>query len=114
MKHVLCLGLAWIACMAAAPAARAAKHALLVGVNTYSNYPQFDLEGCENDVRVMADLLQRKFQFPAENTTILLSKEATAGRVHEDCEMAWVNRRPSAARASNRGDVSRSYPNAPR
>ncbi|OPZ22643.1 MAG: Caspase domain protein [candidate division BRC1 bacterium ADurb.BinA364] len=83
MKHVLCLGLAWIACMAAAPAARAAKHALLVGVNTYSNYPQFDLEGCENDVRVMADLLQRKFQFPAENTTILLSKEATAEGIRQ-------------------------------
>ncbi|OPZ22644.1 MAG: Caspase domain protein [candidate division BRC1 bacterium ADurb.BinA364] len=61
----------------------AERVALLVGVDKYTHYPQFDLNGCENDARAMAELLQGKFGFRPDKTRILLSKEATAAAIEQ-------------------------------
>ena len=62
--------------MSAPPSAR--KWALLVGINEYPNLSSFaQLEGCVNDVRLMAALLRDRFGFPDENVTVLTDAEAT-------------------------------------
>ena len=60
------------------PPRPAQKRALLIGINAYPNLSAFaQLEGCVNDVRLMAGLLRDKFGFPDENVTVLTDAEAT-------------------------------------
>ncbi len=54
------------------------KHALLIGINRYSNLPpQYKLNGCVNDIEMMASLLEKNFGFPESNITMLRDEEAT-------------------------------------
>jgi hypothetical protein len=56
--------------------ADANKWALLVGINNYK-LPQVRLRGPVNDVRLIAELLQSGFGFPADHIQILLDSAAT-------------------------------------
>ena len=54
------------------------KRALLIGINEYPNLStSAQLDGCVNDVRLMAGLLRDKYGFPDENVTVLTDGEAT-------------------------------------
>ena len=54
------------------------KHALLIGVNQYPNLgEEYRLWGCVNDARLVGQVLQDRFGFPAENVTLLLDEQAT-------------------------------------
>lgn len=54
------------------------KWALLVGINTYPNLEQrYQLNGCVNDVELMASTLHGVFKFPKPNITILRDEKAT-------------------------------------
>ena len=73
--------------MQALPAARGESIALLVGINAYASDPQqpiesnyldaVELKGCLNDVRLMADLLEKRYGFKPENIHTLLDEQAT-------------------------------------
>ncbi len=53
-------------------------HALLIGINRYPNLKaRMQLDGCLNDVRAMAHVLEAQFGFPAEAITVLQDEEAT-------------------------------------
>ncbi|MCX6033044.1 MAG: caspase family protein [Chloroflexi bacterium] len=53
------------------------KWALLIGVNKYPKLPpDKQLDGCVNDVEVMAGLLQSHFGFPSGNITVMRDEEA--------------------------------------
>ncbi|MCG3165579.1 MAG: hypothetical protein POELPBGB_01347 [Bacteroidia bacterium] len=51
------------------------KYALLIGINTYELVK--DLNGCENDVDLMKNLLKTKFDFKEENIRVIKSEQAT-------------------------------------
>ncbi|MCE8423945.1 MAG: caspase family protein, partial [Candidatus Methanoperedens sp.] len=54
------------------------KYALLIGINKYSNLPpQYQLNGCINDIEMMASILEENFGFPESNITMLRDEEAT-------------------------------------
>ena len=54
------------------------RRALLVGINKYPKLAQrFQLDGCVNDVELMAGILQNNFGFPKANITVLTDEEAT-------------------------------------
>lgn len=54
------------------------KWALVVGIDRYEHLdPRYHLEGCVNDARAMAAVLENQFQFPPENITLLLDERAT-------------------------------------
>ncbi len=54
------------------------KWALLIGVNKYQKLPtEKQLNGCVNDVELMADTLQRTFGVPTSNITLLRDEDAT-------------------------------------
>src|SRR3989304_4784897 len=54
------------------------KYALLIGINRYSNLPpQYKLNGCINDIEMIASLLEENFGFPEGNITLLQDEEAT-------------------------------------
>jgi hypothetical protein len=56
----------------------AGRRALLIGIDRYPNFPaEAQLEGCVNDVHAVADLLVRRFSFPAANVERLLDGAAT-------------------------------------
>jgi hypothetical protein len=56
----------------------AAKRALLFGINTYPRMAQrYQLDGCVNDVTLMAGILRDNFGFPEDNITVLADEEAT-------------------------------------
>jgi hypothetical protein len=51
---------------------------LLVGVNKYSKLaPRYQLQGCVNDVELMAGILKDNFGFEEEKITVLRDEEAT-------------------------------------
>jgi hypothetical protein len=53
------------------------KWALLIGVNKYPKLPpDKQLDGCVNDVEVMAGLLQSHFGFPPGNITVIRDEQA--------------------------------------
>src|SRR4051794_40516011 len=60
-----------------APAAIPRKRALLVGINRYQHSEIPPLNGCVQDVEVMASILERNFGFPVEHITLLRDEEAT-------------------------------------
>ncbi len=54
------------------------KHALLIGINNYRNLPpHYQLNGCINDIEMMAGILENNFGFPESNITMLRDEEAT-------------------------------------
>ena len=54
----------------------------MIGVNDYTKGPpQWDLRGCENDVKMTRELLATKFGFPEKNIKTLLSAQATAQNI---------------------------------
>jgi hypothetical protein len=54
------------------------KHALIVGVDKYINLAErFQLEGCVNDARLMASILQDRFGFEESDIASLHNEEAT-------------------------------------
>jgi hypothetical protein len=62
----------------------AAQWALLVGVNQYQVINS--LRGCENDVRMVKDVLVSKLGFPEANIKVLLNSEATANGIRQAIE----------------------------
>ena len=51
---------------------------LLIGIEKYPNFgPEWQLEGCANDVAVMRDALTTRFSFRDDEITVLLDKQAT-------------------------------------
>ncbi|WP_420456328.1 DUF7379 domain-containing protein [Rubrivirga sp.] len=74
------------------------KRALLIGIDEYPNLGAFhQLEGCVNDVTVMAGLLRDRFGFPQENVTVLTDEAATRAGI-----LAALDR---LAEATGEGDV---------
>lgn len=55
------------------------KWALLVGINEYDAFP--DLKGCENDARLLKQILISSFGFAEENVRVLLTREATVDNI---------------------------------
>lgn len=54
------------------------KRALLIGINKYPKLaPRYQLSGCVNDVKLMANTLTNNFGFPKENVKLLRDEEAT-------------------------------------
>ncbi|WGZ95165.1 MAG: caspase family protein [Candidatus Thiothrix putei] len=54
-----------------------AVYGLLVGINHYQSSQARTLYGCENDVYLFSNTLQKKFGIPPENIDVLLSAQAT-------------------------------------
>ncbi|MDR1081495.1 MAG: caspase family protein [Deltaproteobacteria bacterium] len=73
----LAMAAAAMLALAFAQTAGADKHALLIGINEYSNGPFPPLEGAVNDVELMKGLLVSHLKFPPENITTLLDSQAT-------------------------------------
>jgi len=62
----------------------ARKYALLIGVDKYTSDPlRYNLEGCENDVDMMRQILQERFQFNPSDIKILKSSEATLENIRK-------------------------------
>jgi len=59
------------------------NRALLIGINEYQQ-PQFNLNGCVNDVTAMADLLKDKFSFSDSDIRFLTNREATRNNIIEN------------------------------
>ncbi len=58
------------------------KYALLIGINSYRNLPpHYHLNGCINDIEMMAGILENNFGFPENNITMLRDEEATRERI---------------------------------
>ncbi len=53
----------------------AAKHALVIGIDQYEE--PWGLQGCVNDARLMATILEEKFEFDKSNIRTLIDGEAT-------------------------------------
>ena len=54
------------------------KWALLIGINKYAKLAaRYQLNGCVNDVKLMAGILQSNFSFPEDNITLLRDEEAS-------------------------------------
>ena len=99
MKRAACV----LAVLAICQWARAERYALLIGINKYPQLPaRFQLEGCENDVRLMAKTLQERFQFAPKNVRVLLNEQATA----EGIRLAF---RQHLIEGSRPGDVALLY-----
>lgn len=63
------------------------KWALLIGINTYPNLTKFEqLEGCVNDVHLMAGILQGVFGFPEDQIFVLTDEAATRDGILEAME----------------------------
>ena len=53
------------------------RKALCVGINQFKNYPSAALQGCVNDARDMASLLQQLLGFTAADIAVLTDAQAT-------------------------------------
>ncbi|MCX7016114.1 MAG: caspase family protein [Candidatus Sumerlaeota bacterium] len=80
-RAILCL--LFVFALAFGGAAHAERYALLVGVNEYIHNPQWTLEGCTNDARLMAELLIERFAFAKDNVHLLLDRQATADGIRQ-------------------------------
>jgi hypothetical protein len=63
------------------------KWAVLVGITELPKIP-FKLQGSNNDVKLMAEILQNRFAFPGSNVKILLDSEATRAGTLAGCD--WL------------------------
>jgi hypothetical protein len=82
---VLACTASWVA-IAAVPAA-AASHALLIGIQQYSAPGIPSLEGPANDIALVRELLETRFQVPGENIATLADSQAT----HTGIEKAFAS-----------------------
>jgi len=55
----------------------AGKHALLIGIQDYSNTPFNSLKGPVNDIKLTEDVLRKRFGFSNDNFITLLDDKAT-------------------------------------
>ncbi|GEM_PF-3100836 len=63
---------------------QARKYALLMGINEYVSDPlRYNLEGCENDVEMMRQILLERFDFSASDIKVLKSREATLENIRK-------------------------------
>lgn len=53
------------------------RHALVIGIDQYPNFPAKPLEGCVRDAHLMASLLRERFGFAGDELRLLLDREAT-------------------------------------
>ncbi|MCX6560524.1 MAG: caspase family protein [Candidatus Aminicenantes bacterium] len=115
-RRLTVLGLIWISAVLGLQAET--RRALLVGINQY--VPQgsppsmikdasylgrqewWNLRGCLNDVKVMRELLEKKFRFPPQNIEVLLDAQATRQAIIDAIRGRLIA-------ASSRGDVSLFY-----
>jgi hypothetical protein len=58
-----------------------AKRALCVGINKFKNFPENNLNGCVNDARDMASILQGFFGFKKADILLLLDSQATKANI---------------------------------
>ena len=64
-----------------------ARFALLIGVQEYPNLSDAEqLDGCENDVRILSDVLTARLNVPAENITRLVNDGATSTAIRAAME----------------------------
>jgi hypothetical protein len=77
----LILAAALLGAAPGATLAAPASHALLVGVQDYSGTNLRSLEGPVNDVLLVRELLESRFQVPAENMQVLIDAQATHGGI---------------------------------
>ena len=77
MRILKSLGILIILLLFIQPCVSAKRWALLVGINDYEHPQIRKLRGCENDVKLIADVLRDRFAFTDEEMRILLSREAT-------------------------------------
>ena len=57
------------------------RKALCVGINNFKNYPGSALQGCVNDAKDMASLLQQYLGFTATDITLLTDAQATKAAI---------------------------------
>ena len=57
------------------------RKALCVGINNFKNYPGSALQGCVNDARDMASLLQQLLGFTAADIAVLTDAQATKAAI---------------------------------
>ncbi len=61
----------------------AAKHALLIGIGDYGETAFASLDGSQNDVALMHDVLTSRFEFPSSNVQILQDAQATHSGIRQ-------------------------------
>jgi len=59
------------------------RWAVVVGINRYTQRPEKNLRGCENDVENMLQILTRLYAFPPENIQVLRNEQATKAAIHD-------------------------------
>lgn len=64
------------------------KKALLIGINDYKHYADYPLDGCINDVEIVASVLKGKFGFADDEITLLTGRNATQSRIVK--EMRYI------------------------
>lgn len=57
------------------------RRALCIGINQFKNYPSSALQGCVNDAKDMAALLQKYLGFTPADITVLLDAQATKANI---------------------------------
>ena len=68
--------------MADGPVAHQNKHALLVGINKYPNFPpERQLRGCLNDVALLRATLRDRFGFAETSMMVLTNEQATRAAI---------------------------------
>ncbi|MCD9186029.1 MAG: caspase family protein [Pyrinomonadaceae bacterium] len=72
------------------------KRALLIGINEYKYYREYPLDGCINDVEIIASVLREKFGFSEDEITLLKDKEATRDRIVEEMRRILETCEPDA------------------
>ena len=72
------------------------KRALLIGINEYKYYREFPLDGCLNDVEIMASVLREKFGFNEDEIILLTNEKATRDRIVEELRDILENCEPDA------------------
>jgi hypothetical protein len=63
------------------------KHALIIGVNRYKYMdPQYQLNGCVNDAKLVKSVLKNKFNFDSGNIVTLYDEAATRDGILTEME----------------------------
>lgn len=76
-------------------------YALLIGINEYASSTVNNLGGCTNDVDAMSQLLQERFQVPADNIRTLKNSEATAANIEAAFRSHLIERARELASTSS-------------
>jgi hypothetical protein len=108
MRTVTALGLLLLLCVIGRPFAaqpspgQPRRHALLIGVTTYSNLDKrFDLEGPINDVALVRATLQERVRFRPEDIVELTETSAAGRPTRANIEREFAR----LAKAAGRGDL---------